>query len=59
MTKFVRKNHRSRDYGTRQRAAACFVNPRDARDAGGSKFFLVTKATAAVHPRKSLADFCE
>jgi hypothetical protein len=51
MTKFFRKNHRCGDNGTCQCTAARFVNPRDACDAGGAQFFLVTKSASPVHVR--------
>jgi hypothetical protein len=59
MTKFFSKNDSRGDNRTRQRAAASFVNPSDARDSDGAEFFLVTKSAAPVHPRKSLADLRE
>jgi hypothetical protein len=59
MTKFFGQDHRGRDDGARQRATAYFINSSNASDAGGAKFFFVTKSAAPVHPRKSLADLRE
>src|SRR6266516_670870 len=53
MTEFFRKNDSRSDNGTRQRAAASFVNPGEARDSDGAKFFLVTKSAAPIHQRES------
>jgi hypothetical protein len=59
MTEFLWENHCGRDDWTRQRAAARFVNPGNARDSNGAELFLVTKSAAPIHPRKSLADLRE
>jgi hypothetical protein len=59
MTEFFRENHCGGDDWTRQRPAARFVNPGNARDPDGAEFFLVTKSAAPIHPRKSLADLRE
>jgi hypothetical protein len=53
MTKFFSKNDSRGDNRTRQRAAASFVNPSDARDSDGAEFFLVTKSAAPIHQRES------
>ena len=49
VTEFFRQDHRRRDHWTRQRAAACVIDPGDASDAISAKFFLVTKSAAPVH----------
>ena len=59
MSEFFRKNRCGRDNWTGQRTAAGFVNPSNAREAGGTKFFLVTKSAAPVHPRQSSTDLRE
>jgi hypothetical protein len=60
MTEFFGENDSRGDNRTRQRTAAGFVNPSDARDSDGAKFFLVPKSAAPVgHRRKSSTDLCE
>jgi hypothetical protein len=59
VTKFFRKNYGSGDNRTRQGATPSFVNPGDLGDAGGAKFFFITKSAPAIHLRKSLADLRE
>ena len=59
MTEFFGENHCGRGDWTRQRTAAGFINPRNARNSDGTEFFLVTKSAAPVHPHKSLADLRE
>jgi hypothetical protein len=49
MTEFFRKNHCGRDDWTRQRTAAGFINPRNARNSDGTEFFLVTKSAPPIH----------
>ena len=48
MTEFVGQNHCGRHDRTRQRAAAGFINPCNARNSDGAEFFLVTKSTPPV-----------
>jgi hypothetical protein len=59
MPEFFRENHCGRNHWTRQRTAARFVDPGNARDSDGAEFFLVTKSAAPIHPLKSLADLRE
>jgi hypothetical protein len=59
MTKFFGENHCRRNDWTRQRTAACFVDPSNARDSEGAEFFLVTKSAAPVHRQKLSADFAD
>jgi hypothetical protein len=49
MTEFFRKNHCGRDDWTRQRTAAGFINPGNARNSDGTEFFLVTKSAPPIH----------
>jgi hypothetical protein len=54
MTKFFRKNYRSRDNRTCQRTTPSLVDPGNIRDAGGAQFFLVTKSASPIHFRDSM-----
>ena len=49
MTEFFGENHCGRDNWTRQRTAAGFINPRNARNSDGMESFLVTKSAPSIH----------
>jgi hypothetical protein len=49
MTELFWENDCGRDDRTRQRTAAGFINPRNARNSDGTEFFLVTKSAPPIH----------
>jgi hypothetical protein len=57
MAEFFRKNYCGRDDRAGQRTTTSFINPGNARDAGGTKFFLVTKSAAPIHAVRNLKQF--
>src|SRR5437588_2635129 len=59
VSKFFRKNDRSGDNWSRERAAPRFVDAGNSEDSCDAQFLFVTKSAAPVHPRKSLPDFRE
>jgi hypothetical protein len=60
MTEFLGENDCGRDDRARQRTAAGFVNPGNARDSNGAEFFLVAKSAAPIgHRQKLSADYTD
>jgi hypothetical protein len=55
VTEFFGENNGGRDNRTRQRAAARFINPGNARDSDGTELFLVTKSASPVRHRQKLS----
>src|SRR6266516_2910430 len=58
MPEFLWQNDGRGHYRTGQRAAARFINSRDANDTEGAQFFFVTKTAALVH-RRQITRFSE
>jgi hypothetical protein len=56
--KFFRKNNRGCYNRSRERAAACFVDPGDRRKAKGAQFPFMTKSTAPIHAKRILSADC-
>src|SRR5947199_10535490 len=57
MPEFLWQNHGRRHYRTGQRAAARFINSRNANDTEGAQFFFITKTAAPVHRLKIIYRF--
>ena len=54
---FLWQNHRRRHHWPSQRAAARFINSRDANDTKGAQSFFLTKTAAPVHRPKIIRRF--
>src|SRR5438045_7519497 len=57
MPEFLWQNHGRRHHRTGQRAAARFINSRNANDTEGAQFFFITKTAAPVHRLKIIYRF--